>query len=348
MIMAQRRGVDTEPPAEYGAASAVFSIPELLDGVLLQLDRVTLLVAVQRVCRSWKQHMDASSVIQTYLFFRATEQSLSDEDVNFVPNPLMTKHFKHILNQDLAGQAPAVVDNASGFLLSSLMWPPSALGTSLDKIGYHDIGRVKRMGLSIAYMEDKPEKHERFVRREASWRKMLPSQPPPRTIGYVSLVEIGKVRGGLREGRKPPPRVGKVDIPGGLRMGQLWDTICRILWSPCLGPVETRFSHLLWRVGSRGDRPLLSARASPESNSCLNAAAADGVELLVAAVDLIHDEKSCRYCTLQGREYRCRNESWRNRRRQGDASTGWMFRSKAFDGRTLGMFSSLRNVPPDN
>jgi hypothetical protein len=135
-----------------------------------------------------------------YLFFRPTERALSNADVNFVPNPLIAKHFKHILNQDLVGR-----DRAS---------KPTMY---YDNVGYNDISRVERMGLSIADIEGQREKHKSFIRGETSWRKMLPSQPPPRKIGYITLTEKFPIIRGV----KPPPAVTAVNVPDGLRMGQL-------------------------------------------------------------------------------------------------------------------------------
>lgn len=80
----------------------------------------------------------------------------------------------------------------------------------------------------------------------------------------------------------------------------------------------------------------------------MNAATADGVELLVATVELIHNEEGFHRIygdRIQGAERKYRIESERNQRRERLASTGWMFRSEAYDERGTEPYITQDNVP---
>lgn len=151
------------------ARDSVMSSPELRELVLLQLDLRTLLHA-QRVCRTW-QHSTSSPRVQEALFFRPvsaspppqTPASASSTVVPAPPdddrapwelNPLLARHFP-------AWFAPRWSWKERYELEASAPWTRDAAG------------------------------RERFLRPEASWRRMLPSRPAPAELRVVTRVHLG-------------------------------------------------------------------------------------------------------------------------------------------------------------
>ncbi|OBS24525.1 hypothetical protein FPOA_05066 [Fusarium poae] len=61
--------------------------------------------------------------------------------------------------------------------------------------------------------------HKAFIRRGASWRKMLVAQPPITSVGYMH-----RVVNRTREWRL-------LSFPAGLRMGELYDMVFQAIWS---------------------------------------------------------------------------------------------------------------------
>jgi hypothetical protein len=82
-----------------------------------------------------------------------------------------------------------------------------------------------RCGLPIADASDGRRRHRAFARAGASWRRMLVSQPPPRVVG-CSLETP-------RWAYTAPPRRRVLELPDGLRMGQLWDAAYSAIWGDC-------------------------------------------------------------------------------------------------------------------
>jgi hypothetical protein len=82
--------------------------------------------------------------------------------------------------------------------------------------------------LSLVDMRDKRAPNEAFVRRGASWRRMLVSQPPPVVVGRVGNsadMERGEAGG------RPGFLVDVGSEGGGLRMGELYDAVYAGNWN---------------------------------------------------------------------------------------------------------------------
>ncbi|KAK0638568.1 hypothetical protein B0T16DRAFT_227119 [Cercophora newfieldiana] len=75
----------------------VLATPELVEAILLQVDRRLLLTSAQRVCTSWHDIIATSPSLQRYLFFLASPAtktaSPSAPKTEFTPNPLLRDAF---------------------------------------------------------------------------------------------------------------------------------------------------------------------------------------------------------------------------------------------------------------
>jgi hypothetical protein len=159
----------------------LIGIPELFEAVLLQLPVRDLLI-VQRVSRTFKAVIDASPMIQEALFFRARPASSDGRVIDF--NPLLGEAFPcwFALHVKTARRAQEV-----SHLKEVEQDMPS------------DLIKARR-------------------RKEASWRRMFPAQPPPQTF---EIIQISHGRGGNSYTFAKIP----YDKPcqGGVRMGALYD-----------------------------------------------------------------------------------------------------------------------------
>ncbi|VUC30891.1 unnamed protein product [Clonostachys rosea] len=229
-------------------AIEVFSTPELFDMILLYVnDMPTLVASVPRVCRSWKLHADTSLDLKRALFFvpdRGTTMSDPDVASHFRLNPLLCEHFGPLV------ESPAIFE-----------LDPPELQPHMDKFDFAlrdglDIHHIQMMRLSIAGRDTKGLK-ERFAHKDASWRRMLISQPPARKIGYrCDQGNLPKTDG-----------MERFIVPEGLRMGQLWDSIYHSLWTPCNGRLVSRNIRMAYRLGSH-DNPIWSRTAPLTIQKC--------------------------------------------------------------------------------
>ncbi|CAH0046119.1 unnamed protein product [Clonostachys solani] len=209
------------------APCQVFSTPELLEEILLCVDDIgTLVASVPLVCKAWNQHVSESPALQRALFFLPdNSKALSDEDAeaDFVVNPLLRKHFGALISE------PTEFD-------PDVPWTRQSRAA---REGF-DIKEVKKMRLSITRGDgNQPDK--RFACKEASWRRMLISQPPIRTVGYLPI---------NRAFDQVTHPLERINLPEGLRMGQLWDTIYHALWTSHQDDVERRTIRMTWRLGT--------------------------------------------------------------------------------------------------
>ncbi|VUC36762.1 unnamed protein product [Clonostachys rosea] len=209
------------------ASCRVFSTPELFDEILLSVDYMgTLVASVSLVCKAWNQHVNESPAIQRALFFLpGCSKALSDENAEtfFVVNPLLRMHFGPLIHEPLNFSR----DN---------IWTRRARAAT---DGF-DIKELKGMGLSIS-RGDGNQADERFARKEASWRRMLITQPPIRTVAYLPI----------NNAFDPPVHpLERIRLPEGLRMGRLWDTIYHALWTSHQDDVERRGVRMALRVGT--------------------------------------------------------------------------------------------------
>lgn len=133
----------------------VLKTPEVLEMILLQTDMRTLLTSCQRVCRGWCNLVTKSPSIQKALFFTPIKESEWRVGER-VPNSLLAEMFPTIF--------PAKGDP--------------------DNRDFH---------FSDCAMTKDPASLDRFVRKDASWRRMLVQQPPILELG---LFHIDSGRGG--------------------------------------------------------------------------------------------------------------------------------------------------------
>jgi hypothetical protein len=157
----------------------VVATPELLEAILAQLDVRTLLVSAQLVSHYFYDIVSSSVRLQQALFF--IPEPLSDGPVDAVCNPLLLNPFR--------------------------FWFQPSGRASFKHRGY-SVHSFRAMSVWNSDARDK------FMRRRASWRRMLVQQPAPTSLGFVS-----------RNDRIAPAVEveGTIDFPRGLSMGALYD-----------------------------------------------------------------------------------------------------------------------------
>ncbi|PYI36190.1 hypothetical protein BP00DRAFT_173359 [Aspergillus indologenus CBS 114.80] len=124
--------------------------PELLELILTQLDPRTLLTAAQRTSRTWRTLIQTSHPLQEALFFRPAK---------LPPNTAS----KSTVNPLLAWAFPPFTPH----------YTPPEKGWTFP---FHTLDFIAR-----------PEKQPAYMRREASWRRMLVQQRPAvRSVGLLT------------------------------------------------------------------------------------------------------------------------------------------------------------------
>ncbi|KAH7391717.1 hypothetical protein BKA66DRAFT_458317 [Pyrenochaeta sp. MPI-SDFR-AT-0127] len=136
------------------ARDRVFATPELLEAILIQLHHVAPLhelLQAQLISHRLHTAITSSPRLQQLLFFRAQPNNVSRSSAAWTLNPLLRHHF------------------LPWFVQPSDRWsmPNQESIQALDWI---------------------PARKDAFLRPEASWRKMLVIQPPPKTLSVTLLV----------------------------------------------------------------------------------------------------------------------------------------------------------------
>jgi hypothetical protein len=169
----------------------VLAIPELISAILLQLPLQDLLVNAQLVCHDWNNLIRTSIPLQQNLFFSPLSSPTLGNKASQPPrfNTLLQASFPSWFN---------------------------------DKRNY--FGRDNQF--NTLPWKDSPKKVEAHMREGASWRKMLPIQPPVRT---VKVVKHTHRRGGNSVQK------GQVRFEDGVRMGALYD----YAWKTVLRPISS-------------------------------------------------------------------------------------------------------------
>ncbi|KAL2842578.1 hypothetical protein BJX68DRAFT_270517 [Aspergillus pseudodeflectus] len=195
------------------AANKVLGIAELLELILLNLPMHDLLL-VQRVCRQWRACIRSSSRLKEKLFLQTPEPCpRPDTDPKVEMNPLLQEtfpaFFTHLetLDRGIFNDTKADSSTLSDERLSLLR--VASCNPSLKAQGwYQDASR-----------------REAVLRREASWRRMFPSHPPPR-LGVFHAHQVGCGCGAprLRAGR-PGERHRRFNRSPGARMWLIWDAV---------------------------------------------------------------------------------------------------------------------------
>ncbi|KAK1490437.1 F-box domain-containing protein [Colletotrichum tamarilloi] len=238
------------------AVETVLAIPELLESILVQVDMRTLLVSASRVSRTWKAFMDGSPAVQQALFFkpvpmdisRAVIHGLEDGVFPSIPeqgampshttgdrliNPLLAEKFDKCFFD--FGPTYSCQRRANSFYELPWSKTPEPIQTVQEYWGGWSQVKPAELDEEAARYQD--EVRRRFTRRGASWRRMLVSQPPPSSLGYMRFdvcslaLEEQKVAGSLIQ-QPVPPSALKGDAAGseqapctGVRMGELYDIV---------------------------------------------------------------------------------------------------------------------------
>jgi hypothetical protein len=137
-------------PAGIVASKAreVFEIPELFSAILIHLPTLDLFLCAPLVSRSWNNSIASSPSLQSSLFFHPRQYNAGRKQEI---NPLLQAAFPPWFhNRPIDYNYPTLI-------FTSLDWSRS--GAKLDA----------------------------YSRKEASWRRMLPVQPPPKILEVVKL-----------------------------------------------------------------------------------------------------------------------------------------------------------------
>ncbi|UNI23601.1 hypothetical protein JDV02_009411 [Purpureocillium takamizusanense] len=196
------------------AAQAVLSTPELLEAILVGVDMHTLLVSATRVCRLWHVVAASSLALQRSLFFHPENEDDSSGDRDRIPakrqNPLLRLLF------------PAWFECVSSFRPSPS--EPLHRFPATVTMGYKRFQELPLYDASLHMTSpgggggggDNP-----FLRPQASWRRMLTSQPPCRVV----VASASREPGASLSKTLGQPRL--LRYPEGLRMGTLYDMTLR-------------------------------------------------------------------------------------------------------------------------
>lgn len=131
------------------AINKVLDTPEMLEMILARVDMRTLLTSAQRVCRNWVNLISKSPSIQKALFFTPIKDSEWGMEEK-IPNPLLTETFPSIF--------------------------PAKDRPDRYQFDFSELTMTKDASTMA-----------RFVRQDASWRKMLVQQPPVSDIGIFHI-----------------------------------------------------------------------------------------------------------------------------------------------------------------
>ncbi|EKJ73826.1 hypothetical protein FPSE_05949 [Fusarium pseudograminearum CS3096] len=180
-----KRQATPQAPVSETAMRQVLGCYETFYLICTFMDMPTLLHA-QLVSKHWHDMISTSPLLQQNLFLKP-RPSVNIEEPSIL-NPLLLKHFEKILK---------------------------GMDYHHDTI-YYNTTAIFDMG--IANMKDGRKVHKAFIRRDASWRRMLIAQPPITSIGYVE-----KVNNDDENWRLLP-------FPEGLCMGDLYDMVFQAIW----------------------------------------------------------------------------------------------------------------------
>lgn len=189
----------------------VFTTPELLEIILLYLDTRTLLVSAQLVCQTWTVLIQRSPAIQRALFFRPFTPKLKKGKWHaksiwnsVLPSPLKkdTKSDRGNINEYECSYTrpiynPLLVQAFRPFFPSVHEYP--LIHDNEEKvIEIENKGKKQGKNSQFSFkpldMLSSPQKKSAYMRKEASWRKMLLRQPP--VCGGVIIFKMYHEMGG--------------------------------------------------------------------------------------------------------------------------------------------------------
>ncbi|KAJ5425299.1 hypothetical protein N7465_000369 [Penicillium sp. CMV-2018d] len=168
------------------AINQVLNTPEILVMILAEVDMRALLISAQRVCRTWLNLIRKSPSIQKALFFTPIKESEWGMEEK-TPNPLLAETF------------------------------PSFFPAK---------GRLMRYNFNFSdlAMTRDASAMARFVRDDASWRRMLVQQPP---ISDIGVLHISRTMSGDYAGSSSIQAEKMTQTSGydGLRMESLFELL---------------------------------------------------------------------------------------------------------------------------
>ncbi|PLB46530.1 hypothetical protein P170DRAFT_511278 [Aspergillus steynii IBT 23096] len=260
----------------------VLITPELLEIILLHLDTRTLLVSAQRVCRTWTALIQTSPAIQQALFFQQTARNpnlerdkwntesiwhsllpsrlqengkIDQGSINGYESPHPPRIYNPLLVQAFPPFFPPIHDNEEK-------------ATETETQTEHE-GREKENEISFSFkpldMLSSPQKKTAYMRKEASWRKMLLCQPP--VDGGVAVFKVIHSRIGdsyscykVPQKTPRPHQEERVDHGDILKMDHFFTTLTQnpdvyfrrlsethVYWSAYVPPCDPDISH--WHGG---------------------------------------------------------------------------------------------------
>ncbi|GKU06861.1 f-box protein [Fusarium langsethiae] len=276
-------------PVSGAATRQVLGCYELLHHICSFMDISTLL-HVQLVSQYWHDMISTSPLLQQNLYLKPRPSANPDQPRNF--NPLLFKHFEPILKGRV----------------SPYRWD-GALSENILRIS----------GMSITNMKDGRKIHKAFIRRGASWRRMLIAQPPITSMGYVSKVFSG--RSDMMAGDW-----SSLSFPNGLRMGEFYDMVFQAIWGkpddvvgyvnvePGLnGFLDDTVQHMLYKWEKLPaflieSEPILFADGGCGKGRC-----------------------ACRCKLGSSRDGRCQYLMWEKKHIRACKGTRWMFECEEFE-----------------
>jgi hypothetical protein len=201
----------------YSPALHVAATPELLEAILERVDIRTIITSAQRVCKDWHILVALSIPLRQALFLHPILPTCEKDIINErTLNPLLVKMFPSFF-RDL----PA---HSNGCSFSDLMMrfqdsPFDFMDDTSD--------------VSQPYSSIKDSRRAAFLRKSASWRRMLLQQPSCPKIGIIDLLECRYYTGVL----------SAPGGTGGLTMGTLYDLVYKYVGNPS---VDAQF-FVHWR-----------------------------------------------------------------------------------------------------
>ncbi|KAK5119514.1 hypothetical protein LTR85_007614 [Meristemomyces frigidus] len=195
-------GEDVPPQA----CTRVLGTAELLEMILLRLPMKDLLFA-HAVCRQWKSTIDDTARLQQALFFRSA-----------TPEPVEFHYQEAYVNSD-------------GVSVRKGYWATAADGKKPVRVSPNALYAAHQWPFLWIYAASWQAKDldrkdiEAFLRPEASWRRMLVAQPPPRKIYLYRNHPTSYLNGG--DGTYARVERG-IEFPYGVDIANFTDTIHRV------------------------------------------------------------------------------------------------------------------------
>lgn len=182
------------------AVHPALEIPEILESILLSVDRQTLLIAAQRVCKAWHQQINCSPSLSRYLFLNVPiSQTVADTNTGeYAFNPLLTRAFPRFFD-GIADREEKSEESVQENFDPTWLFINTKLYMAAELCG--------------------EEEKSPFLRKDASWMRMHVTDPPTTTV-------LTHSKSGGQCGRSS--RLETQTYHQGLRMAEFYSII--LLW----------------------------------------------------------------------------------------------------------------------